>query len=1200
MRKFYLLTLITLWAVVGQAQTLKIKVNGGSEQQGSSLENALSNAGYSSTNYSSITSLEVTAGTWTTADWELMVNGANPKLSNLRNFTITKNISNVANIPEEISSGYSQAKNVFRQQNLSNVFIAKLKYLPNSTFRQCTALTQAEFPNVDSIAASAFMQNTSLIKIIIPQIKIIGNNAFNGCKSLTRMEVGSNPPKRGNEYTFNGLPENRHLSFVDANGTPLTGETLKTAQRNYSKPANGGTESNGLVKWHGWLFYPSYTVIYATDGPGSIVDAWGDPVTKYLVSEGHDAPTVTAQPNPGYVLNRWSDGTSVVDKQHMAKNVQADITITAYFTLPSVKKKLTYAAGPNGRVNGDSKVEVEVSPGEDGPVVEAQPNNGYKFLNWSDFNISNPRQDINIQNDTTITANFVLSTDATYDLTYNAGLNGSIVGEARQRVLAHGNGQQVTAKANSTHIFVRWDDGNPNDTRRDLGVTHNINVTAEFVSSGTPIHNLNYSISGNGSISGYTTQNVAHGTHGVEVEVIPISGHKFVRWSDGRIDNPRQDKNVQGNISVTAIVVSLTTAVHTLKYVVHEANTGTIIGQSTQLVEHGGNGVMVTAEAATNYTFLRWNDGVAIKSRQDLNVQKDSTIKAIFVNSSTIIYDLKYSVKNASSGSINGFATQRIEKGGDGAPVEAKPANNYKFVRWDDGKLDASRIEKNVQSNLNFMAILVPINTPIYKLNYSVTGNGRINGHAYQEVEEGGDGIEISAIAETGHKFVRWNDGSINNPRQDKNVHNNIDVKAIVVPNETDVFTLTYNTEANGTINGTTPQHVEAGGDGVEVEAIAKTNYIFLHWSDSLGTAKRQELNVQHDTTVTAKYVTASTTVYTLTYSATPGGRISGIANQRVIAGGNGAKVTAIAEAGYKFVRWSDGKINTSRWDSNVQNNIDVTAEFVTDATPIYTLIYNASEGGRIVGLTEQRVAEGGNALPVRAEAETDYRFNGWDDGYTTANRTDMNVRSNITTTAEFVGTYCDIYRKDSIVNACYEFWWGDTIHYTTSGHKVIVTEKEHEFNTTHNKWCPFSIDLHLTLETPPDTAYFTVTTSNSYTFEGITYDSIGTYTVVRRFERPGFQCDSVVRIYLTILKQSPTHIDATTNTDNQIALYPNPTRTGFYVETEATEVQISSISGQLYLQLPVNGKTYVDISHLPSGIYIVRAGNAAAKMVKI
>lgn len=1063
------------------------------------------------------------------------------------------------------------------------------------------SIEEVELPDVTVIGSFAFAKlGSALSKISMPKVTTIGNNAFTRCVQLVSMAVGATPPTvESTSFAFFDNRE-RWLTLVDANGQPLTGDELTSARKRYMNPANGGSGTNSLVvTWRNyWQFYPLYNVTYTIDGNGVIVDEYENDVTSYKISEGRDGTTVIARPNAGYVFLRWSNGTT--ETEHRALNVQSNITYTAYFGLPSVKKKLTYAAGPNGRVNGDSKVDSEVSPGEDGPVVEAQPNEGYKFLNWSDFNISNPRQDINIQNDTTITANFVLSTDVTYDLTYNAGLNGSIVGEARQRVLAHGNGQQVTAKANSTHIFVRWDDGNPNDTRRDLGVTHNINVTAEFVFSGTPIHNLNYSISGNGSISGYTTQKVAHGTHGVEVEVIPNTGHRFVRWSDGRIDNPRQDKNVQGNISVTAIVVPLTTAVHTLKYVVHEANTGTIIGQSTQLVEHGGNGVMVTAEAATNYTFLRWNDGVAIKSRQDLNVQKDSTIKAIFVNSSTIIYDLKYSVKNASSGSINGFATQRIEKGGDGAPVEAKPANNYKFVRWDDGKLDASRIEKNVQSNLNFMAILVPINTPIYKLNYSVTGNGRINGHAYQEVEEGGDGIEISAIAETGHKFVRWNDGSINNPRQDKNVHNNIDVKAIVVPNETDVFTLTYNTEANGTINGTTPQHVEAGGDGVEVEAIAKTNYIFLHWSDSLGTAKRQELNVQHDTTVTAKYVTASTTVYTLTYSATPGGRISGIANQRVIAGGNGAKVTAIAEAGYKFVRWSDGKINTSRWDSNVQNNIDVTAEFVTDATPIYTLIYNASEGGRIVGLTEQRVAEGGNALPVRAEAETDYRFNGWDDGYTTANRTDMNVRSNITATAEFVGTYCDIYRKDSIVNACYEFWWGDTIHYTTSGHKVIVTEKEHEFNTTHNKWCPFSIDLHLTLETPPDTAYFTVTTSNSYTFEGITYDSIGTYTVERNFGRPGFQCDSVVRIYLTILKQSPTHIDATTNTDNQIALYPNPTRTGFYVETEATEVMVSSISGQLHLQLPVNGKTYVDISHLPSGIYIVRAGNAAAKMVKI
>ena len=51
----------------------------------------------------------------------------------------------------------------------------------------------------------------------------------------------------------------------------------------------------------------------------------------------------------------------------------------------------------------------------------------------------------------------------------------------------------------------------------------------------------------------------------------------------------------------------------------------------------------------------------------------------------------------------------------------------------------------------------------------------------------------------------------------------------------------------------------------------------------------------------------------TLRYQASEGGTISGNPVQRVINGGNGKTVTAVADNGYSFVRWSDWNTNAQR-----------------------------------------------------------------------------------------------------------------------------------------------------------------------------------------------------------------------------------------------------------------------------------------------
>jgi formylglycine-generating enzyme required for sulfatase activity len=139
---------------------------------------------------------------------------------------------------------------------------------------------------------------------------------------------------------------------------------------------------------------------------------------------------------------------------------------------------------------------------------------------------------------------------------------------------------------------------------------------------------------------------------------------------------------------------------------------------------------------------------------------------------------------------------------------------------------------------------------------------------------------------------------------------------------------------------------------------------------------------------------------YTLTYTAGTNGTISGTSPQTVNYGGSGTTVTAVPDAGYHFVQWSDGVQTVSRTDTSVTADISITATFTINQ---YTLIYTAGTNGTISGTSHQTVNYGGSGTKVTAVPNSGYAFLQWSDGVQTSSRTDINVTANISVTASFV-----------------------------------------------------------------------------------------------------------------------------------------------------------------------------------------------------
>lgn len=213
-------------------------------------------------------------------------------------------------------------------------------------------------------------------------------------------------------------------------------------------------------------------------------------------------------------------------------------------------------------------------------------------------------------------------------------------------------------------------------------------------------------------------------------------------------------------------------------------------------------------------------------------------------------------------------------------------------------------------------------------------------------------------------------------------------------------YALTYSNSSYGTLSGNVSQCVVPGENGSAVTAIPNDCCHFINWSDGSTQNPRTDTNVSGDISVIANF---ATTIYTFTYSSGIGGHIVGSTPQSVSCGNNGTTVSAVADAiCYNFVNWSDGNTSATRIDLNASANLNLVANFVGSGS--FSLNYSAGPNGYIVG-SNQTVSCGETGSPVIAASNVNYHFVNWSDGNTSSTRTDSNVTSNISVTANFAGT---------------------------------------------------------------------------------------------------------------------------------------------------------------------------------------------------
>lgn len=174
-------------------------------------------------------------------------------------------------------------------------------------------------------------------------------------------------------------------------------------------------------------------------------------------------------------------------------------------------------------------------------TIEANANEGYRFVSWDDNNTKNPRE-ILAKEDETYTAIFepapappasvtikVVSSDESMGVVRGGGTYGS------------GDTIKIEAEAKDGYRFMSWNDGNRERTR-EIVATNDITYAAQFSPEPpqtAPVVTITVESSDEtmGTVTGGGTYD---SMITISIEAIANKGYEFDSWNDGNIENPRK------------------------------------------------------------------------------------------------------------------------------------------------------------------------------------------------------------------------------------------------------------------------------------------------------------------------------------------------------------------------------------------------------------------------------------------------------------------------------------------------------------------------------------------------------------------------------------------------------------------------------------------------------------------------------------
>ncbi len=177
-----------------------------------------------------------------------------------------------------------------------------------------------------------------------------------------------------------------------------------------------------------------------------------------------------------------------------------------------------------------------------------------------------------------------------------------------------------------------------------------------------------------------------------------------------------------------------------------------IIPQNGQAVQCSDSSAVIQATAAPHYHFDHWSNG-RTANPDTLYLEGDSTVTAFFAPD---MYTVSVGSNDEAMGMVAGGGAYAYL---DTVTLTATAFAHHHFVRWSDGETDSVRTEV-VSGDLTLTAIFA-IDTHMVSVTLNDEAMGSVVGAgAYPYSTE----VSLEAVPEEGYRFVRWGDGSTDNP----------------------------------------------------------------------------------------------------------------------------------------------------------------------------------------------------------------------------------------------------------------------------------------------------------------------------------------------------------------------------------------------------------------------------------------------------
>lgn len=457
--------------------------------------------------------------------------------------------------------------------------------------------------------------------------------------------------------------------------------------------ANGGTSASCSAS------ISIYSVTFASGGNGSLTGT-----TSQIVNAGSNTTTITAVPNSGYHFVNWTGTNGFVTTSAnplTISNVTATMAITANFSADPVNGtcgssngatltdttsanlcstgsvsvvtgtgpwnwscsglnggatancsaniqtySITFASGGNGTLTGSTSQSV--NHGSNTTVVTAVPTTGYHFTNWTGTGgfvttSANPLTISNVTSAMAITANFIADPG-----NGNCGSsNGVTVTTAPTTNLC----STGTASAITGNWPWSWSCS---------GLNGGITVSC---SANIQTYSVTFASSGNGTMTGNTSQTINHGSNTTAVTAVPAKGYHFTNWTGtggfvSTSTSPLTINNVTATMAITANF-----AADPVNGACGSSNGGTFTAAPTLTLCNSGTASTVTGSGPWAWTCAGSNGGSPASCTASIQA-----------------YAVTFSA--GSNGSITGSTSQTVNHGGSSSPVTAVPAAGFTFINW--------------------------------------------------------------------------------------------------------------------------------------------------------------------------------------------------------------------------------------------------------------------------------------------------------------------------------------------------------------------------------------------------------------------------------------------------------------------------------------------------------------------------------------